>query len=213
MAKQRGPDGRPIDVPTHKVRITPAIGGDPSGGDIPTDPPVGHRGAGSLFADEPPTRPAGYPDVASSNTGTEESKTVISPGVRRPVEASVKPSDAMLDPVAGWLVIVAGPGKGNFVKVGHGQNSMGRSENERICLDFGDMEISRNNHAILTYDPRGRKFYFQQGTGSNLVYLNDEPVLSPTAVEDRAELLIGNTRLRFVSFCGPGFSWQDEPES
>ena len=127
----------------------------------------------------------------------------------QPSEAEIEAGDGMADPVVGWLVVVAGPGKGQVCKLGYGTNSLGRGENSRARLDFGDEQISRENHAALTYDPRGRKFYLQHGGGVNLTYLGDAPVLTPTPLEPMQDFCIGSTTLRFVPFCGPDFDWQD----
>lgn len=145
---------------------------------------------------------------------TQEGRTVLHrPGsltpAAAPVEAKAGASDGMADPVVGWLVVVAGPGKGQVCKLGYGTNSLGRGENARARLDFGDEQISRENHAALTYDPRGRKFYVQHGGGVNLTYLGDSPVLTPTPLEPMQDICIGDTTLRFVPFCGPEFDWQD----
>jgi FHA domain len=111
------------------------------------------------------------------------------------------------DPVVGWLVIVEGPGKGASLKLGFGMNSIGRAPDERVPVDFGDGEISRKSHAMLTYDPRGCKFYLQHGEGTNLTYLGDAPVLQPVELKGGELIGIGNTRFAFVPFCGPDFNW------
>jgi len=78
----------------------------------------------------------------------------------------------------------------------------------RPVLDFGDEEISRQGHASLTYDTRGRKFYIQHGEGTNLTYLGDAPVLQPHEIKGREIIGIGKTRLMFMPFCGPEFEWE-----
>ena len=118
--------------------------------------------------------------------------------------------DPMADPPVGWLAIVDGPGKGRVATLGIGVNSIGRDSAERVSLDHGDAMISRTNHAAITYDPRGRKFYVQHGGGTNLTYVDDEPVLAPRELEPLAHVQMGNTVLRFVPLCGAGFAWDDE---
>lgn len=120
--------------------------------------------------------------------------------------------DPMTDPVIGWLVVVAGPGKGRVCRLGYGANTLGCADSARVRLDFGDDRISREAHATLTYDPRGRTYYLQHGGGMNLTYLGDQPVLAPTVLEPMQEIAIGDTTLRFVPLCGPGFDWQDLEE-
>ncbi len=163
------------------------------------------------------TRPAGRGGAADSG----ETKTQIyRPGRRRDADADTQSNptgssarraaaSAMDDPPAGWLVVIRGPGMGSVVTIGIGSNSIGRDASERISLDFGDETISREGHAIVTYDPRGKKFYIQHGGGKNLTYLNNEPVLAPAELEAGAEIVIGETALRFMPLCGPDFNWED----
>ena len=139
----------------------------------------------------------------------DEPTQLYRPGrIEAAADAETDP-DAMEDPPAGWLVIVDGPGKGHVVPVGYGVNPIGRDATERVPLDYGDALISRSRHIVVTYDPRGRKFYLQHGSGSNLSYLNDQPVLAPVELEPHAQLRLGNTTLRFVPLCGPDFCWDD----
>lgn len=124
--------------------------------------------------------------------------------------ASSATADRMHDPVVGWLVIVDGPGKGHARELGYGMNSIGRSAEDRVSLDFGDQEISRHGHATVTYDPRGRRFYAQHGGGVNLSYIDDQPLLQPTVLNGGEVIALGNTRLKFIALCGPDFDWQDQ---
>ena len=112
------------------------------------------------------------------------------------------------DPVVGWLVVVAGPGKGRSLTLGYGMNDIGRSAEARVALDFGDAEIARDRHALLTFDPRSLRFFVQHGGGKNLTYLGEDPVLAPQELHSGQEILLGRTRLRFVALCGPDFDWQ-----
>ncbi len=119
-------------------------------------------------------------------------------------------SGVELDPVAGWVVVVKGPGRGNFCPVYVGMNSVGRDPGQRISLSFGDESISREEHAFITYDEEQRCFYLQHGGKSNLVRLGSHPVLSPTELQANDMIRIGRTTLLFIPFCGPDFSWTDE---
>ena len=115
----------------------------------------------------------------------------------------------MDDPPVGWLVVVQGPGQGKVVTLGNGVNTIGRDSGERICLDFGDTLISRHRHALITYDPKGKKFYVQQGDGKNLTYIGDTPVLTPTELEEFSLIQMGETVLLFVPLCGARFDWAE----
>jgi hypothetical protein len=156
---------------------------------------------------EPPTSRVSPTDADSAES--EEPKTRVL--FRRPATETAKPvaDDAMSDPVVGWLVVVAGPGRGHALQLGYGMNSIGRNQSERVCLNFGDEDVSRNQHAIVTYDPRGRKFYVQHGGGKNLTYLDEKPLLVPAELQGGENLLVGQTTLRFVPLCGEHFDWQD----
>ena len=115
-----------------------------------------------------------------------------------------------VDPVSGWLVVVEGPGKGRDVRIGTGRNDLGRAEDNRIALPFGDTRISRKAHLWITYDPRHRTFSVAPGERSaNLAYVNDSPIDTRLPLEDGATITVGQTTLHFVAFCGDRFHWSD----
>ena len=151
------------------------------------------RRRGGRTSDEPKTRPY-RPGSAAEAPGPDTTSGA---------------DDSMDDPIAGWLVVVDGPGKGQVCRLGYGVNTLGRGGSSRVRIDFGDDEISREAHATLTYDPKGRKFYLQHGGGLNLTYVDDEPVLSPTPLEGLQHIVLGQTTFRFIALCGPNFDWQD----
>lgn len=133
---------------------------------------------------------------------------------RRPSVAGVEGAgeapaavDFACEPAVGWLVVIEGPGRGQCVTLGYGMNSIGRDAGSRVSLNFGDHEISREGHAMLTYDGRNRRFYIQHGGGVNLTYVGDSPVLQPRELAPRDLITIGNTKLCFVPLCGPDFDW------
>ena len=160
-------------------------------------------------------------ETAPADPDPERHTRIYRPGARKSPASERPPeqpagqgeatlaSDAMEDPPVGWLVVVQGPGQGNAVTIGNGSNAIGRDPSERICLDFGDTLISRQRHALITYDPKGRKFYVQQGDGKNLTYLGDAPVLMPTELEGFSTIQMGETVLLFVPLCGERFDWAE----
>ena len=193
MPVYRGPDGKIIEEKTVKRQEE----------DKPTE--VVNRPL-------PAAPQGGAEPAAAGQQGGEEEKTRLVGG-RRTDEKRTEEDRAMDDPVVGWLVVVEGPGKGHAMQLGYGSNPLGRGATDRVKLDFGDDQISRNGHAVVTYDPRGRKFYVQHGGGTNLTYLGDQPVLAPVELPALSHLGIGNTILRFVPLCGAEFDWQDTEES
>jgi FHA domain len=126
-------------------------------------------------------------------------------GGNAPAEKAPGPDD----PVVGWVVIVDGPGRGNAMQLGYGQNGIGRDKEERVCLDFGDDAISRQKHCFLIYEPRRRQFLVRPGDGATLTYLNGKLVSQPRQLKADDKIEIGHTTLRFVPLCGPDFEWHD----
>ena len=183
-AGQAGPS--PLDAPTERIRDGRPKAGERRG-DVDRHTRLIHPGRGTVDA------------------GRKGAVDPAIPGGPGEPEAA----DPMADPVTGWLVVTAGPGKGRVCRLGSGVNSLGRGEGARVRIDFGDDGISREGHAVLTYDPRGRKYYLQHVGGRNLTYLGDEPVLAPTPLAPMQDISIGATTLRFVPLCGPDFDWQD----
>jgi pSer/pThr/pTyr-binding forkhead associated (FHA) protein len=89
-------------------------------------------------------------------------------------------------------------------------NPIGRDASNRVSLPFGDPLVSRQKHAVVVYDPRGKKFFVQHGDSSNLTYLGDQPVLAPAELKGRERIRLGDTVLMFVPFCGEDFDWEEE---
>lgn len=116
----------------------------------------------------------------------------------------------MADPPVGWLVVVRGPGRGRALALGTGMNAIGRSQESRVRLDFGDDKVSRTNHARVAYEPRERRFLLNHGDGTNLTYLNGQVVMSAVEIGSGAEIQVGDTTLRFQAFCSPEFDWLDD---
>lgn len=121
------------------------------------------------------------------------------------------PNDMKTEPVVGWLVCISGEDAGTDFALKTGRNFIGRSANMDIVL-AGDKSVSREKHAILLYEPRKREFLAQPGDSRELFYVNDEVVLNTEKLNAYDKLLIGNTELLFVPFCGEKFAWEDIEE-
>ena len=130
--------------------------------------------------------------------------------VTRLVRPSSRKSESDYDPVVGWLVVIQGPGKGDSVSLGYGRNSIGRDKSNRSAIPYGDQSISRNNHATLTFDHKGSKFYIQQGESVNPIRVSDQIVLEPRELFGGETIELSDTTvLKFVPLCGSDFSWED----
>lgn len=149
-------------------------------------------------------------DKLSAQTG---SVTVLYSGSDASLDEQANPVKRFMDnPVVGWVVVIRGPGQGISLPLGNGQNSLGRGHDQRVVLDFGDTNVSREQHAMVTYDPLGRAFYLQNGRGVNLTYLETAdgglmPVLAPVRLEQGQHIRLGNTTLKFIALCDEGFDW------
>ena len=112
------------------------------------------------------------------------------------------------DPVVGWLVVLDGPGKGNFRPIFKGSNTIGRAPNQRVPIDFGDDAISSEKQAFLTYDERKRSYQLVPNLERpNLVYHNDSALVSNVDLKAHDKVMLGRTTLLFVPLCGPDFDW------
>lgn len=112
-----------------------------------------------------------------------------------------------IDPVVGWLVCIEGADRGRDFRIRSQKNFVGRSQNMDIAIP-GDDTISRQNHAVISYNPKSRQFKVHSGEARGLVYLNGEEVdnASPLKAGDRIEL--GRTKLMFVPLCTDAFNWE-----
>lgn len=117
-----------------------------------------------------------------------------------------------LEPVVGWLVCLEGNEKGRSFELHAGRNFIGRGDNMDIVL-ASDMSVSRNKHAVIIYEARHKMFLAQAGESRELFYINDEVVLSNTKLNAYDVLLIGNTKLSFIPFCGDKFAWDENEET
>lgn len=109
----------------------------------------------------------------------------------------------------GWIVIADGPGRGTSFSLLSGMSQIGRGEDQAIQLDFGDNAISRTNHAAIVYDPDSKEFLLGHGGKSNIVRLNDKPLISNETLKTGDVIRIGETVLRFVALCDKSFNWAD----
>lgn len=162
------------------------------------------------------TRPARSLDQSTIIVPTPGAPAPATPGVQAPAAAGATifvpaaasaQSDLAPEPVVGWVVITQGPGRGNFRPVHYGQNAIGRGEELRISIDYGDQRISREPHAFLVYDERERKFFVKDNGKASVVRLNGNMVLTPTPMHNRDQISIGQTTLLFIALCDETFDW------
>lgn len=159
-------------------------------------------------ADTPPTtRVVKTPSAPKAEKSTERTQLVRG-------RQQVKRGEFERDPVVGWLVIVGGPGIGSYRPVFEGNNTMGRSSNQRIPLDFGDDAISSEEQAYIRYDSSDRSFLFVPNLAkTNVVSVNDKRPTGAVELTAMDVITVGRTQLVFVPFCGPEFDWSELAEN
>lgn len=202
MPLMRDSSGRIVETSESDVDAPTVKGGSPAGAedfDAPTVIGGSARAGGSSGGS------AGFEDLDDLDPATR----IATGGAT----GSAAPKGGMADPLSGWLVVIDGPGRGEFVKLGLGRNQIGRGPDNRASLDFGDSEISRSTHCAITFDGKSGRFYLTHGEGSNLTYLrqgadgDEAPVLQPMEIFADARITLGQTTVRFVPFCDDAFAW------
>lgn len=113
-----------------------------------------------------------------------------------------------IEPVVGWLVCIEGPEKGKDYRLWGRINTIGRGENNDVCIK-GDPSVSKENHARLGYDPKNNRFRLIPASSSNNIYLNGDVVDIPTPLRAFDVIEFGSTKLTFVPLCCERFSWSD----
>lgn len=114
--------------------------------------------------------------------------------------------DAEVQPVTGWLVCIQGPSQGKDYRLIAGRNSVGRDSSNAVSISE-DRSISRQKHAIVTYDPHSNSFFIQPGESSELCYINRKVVLDSMPLHADDVLTVGSTSLLFLPCCTDKFSW------
>ncbi len=143
-----------------------------------------------------------YDDIFAADT-TPAAKTNTSA-----VTSQQTPVQHVTTPCTGWLIAINGNHLGQDFHLKVGKNFIGRDSKMDVAL-VGDKSVSRNKHAIVVYEPKQHLYLVQPGESSELVYLNDEVVLSPMKLKAYDKITIGEVNLIFMPLCGEQFNWTD----
>jgi hypothetical protein len=111
-----------------------------------------------------------------------------------------------VEPVVGWMVCVGGPHLGEDFRLKSGRNFIGRSVGQDVVI-ARDNSVSREQHAVVVYEPRSCAFMVLPGDSKELCYINDCAVLTPQGLKLYDRLKVGETELMFIPCCGPDFNW------
>ena len=98
--------------------------------------------------------------------------------------------------VVAQLLIVGGPGTGQKLGITEGRNTIGRMDSNDLVLNFGDPAVSRDSHALITWDPIVGEMRLYDGGKPNPIHLNGEPVQGNRQIKLGDIIAIGNTTLR-----------------
>lgn len=187
---------KPASVPPPAPRPSAAEAAREARGGTPNIPPVTPP---KIEEQAPPTTRVVSADAAPA----AEPRTQLVRG-QPPLERGEFKSD----PVVGWLVIVGGQGIGAFRPVFEGNNTIGRSPENRIPIDFGDDAISGHEQAYIRYDSTDRTFLFVPNLAkTNVASVNDKRPTAAVPLRAMDVITMGRTQLVFVPFCGPEFDW------
>lgn len=115
------------------------------------------------------------------------------------------PDGCQTEPVAGWLVCIEGPQKGKDFRIFAGYNYVGRESGDILIPD--DMQVSRQNHAMIAYDPDDDTYYVGPSVGRNLLRVNGKKIFSAVELKSYDVISIGATKLMLISLCGEQFNW------
>lgn len=168
----------------------------------PAPQPLGHVGKTVPMNTPPPLSPS-PPPAQPSNLATPP--PIAQPGKTIAIFDGVKGG---IEPVVGWLVCIEGPDRGRDYRIKAERNFIGRSRSMHICIE-GDEAVSREKHAILTFNPKKGSFKIQPGESASLVYVNDEDLDVPQDLKPFDTIELGRTKLKFVPFCGTDFTWEE----
>lgn len=190
----------PPTAPTASVEEFAAVGSavatEPESSDAgPLDLPAPTVGRSSSRSGRVKTRLLGFSAAEMENTN--------------PFEKAASKSDGLF-PV-GWLVVVSDMGRGSAYSLYDGVSKVGRGLDQTVSLNFGDNSISRENHISIAYDAEQNKFFIGHSGKTNLVRVNNTPLLSTQELFSKDLIRLGETTLRFVALCQSDFRW-DEPQ-
>ena len=142
------------------------------------------------------------PFEAQETPQEEEEKTTLKDTVASAVSSripdDITPEELNSNPVIGWLVAIKGAHKGRSYEVKQGRNFIGRSTAMDICLS-GNSKISRDRHAIITYDPRSKKCFLQPDETRDLIYINDELLFGPMPMKHNDVIVLADEEFVFLA--------------
>ena len=109
----------------------------------------------------------------------------------------------------GWLVVVEGPGVGEWFVLERGVSQIGSSEGQTVRLDFGDDSVRPIRHAVVAYDATRHDFALERSLDA-AVRVNGVDTGARHVLRDGDVISVGGTSLRLVALCSPNFHWNPQ---
>lgn len=182
---------------------SPVKSHSPDANDAPTlpqqQPAAGHH--------TPGTAPHyGVPKAYTYNPEDADAKTILIFPENKPTN-----KDSELPPakwVHGWLLATEGPLKGRSFPITYGNNTVGRSTGNTICLPH-DKKISRTQFSIRFVRKKCCYIVSPIATATQITYVGeDDELYMPTPIHEGDLLRVSpDTTLRFIPFCDKQFQW------
>ncbi|MDR1293497.1 MAG: FHA domain-containing protein [Bifidobacteriaceae bacterium] len=111
------------------------------------------------------------------------------------------------DPPVAFVVVTAGPHRGEHFSVRAGRSFIGRSADADVALPSDDT-VSREAHALISYDQKTNSFLIAPGQSRGLTYRGDHEVVGAEKLEPYDTIEVGKTKAVFLPLCGPHFRWE-----
>ena len=144
-----------------------------------------------------------HPECPYCNGGLEAGSAIEQP-------AAVDKA-APAGPVAGWLVVLDGPARGQDLRLGEGRNFLGvdATGNPAVLDANSPLAVRRG---IVVYDPQDNNWCALPGSSNELCTLNGKSLIEKMPLTAGDTFAVGGAQLRFVPLCGPEFNWNATPK-
>lgn len=113
-----------------------------------------------------------------------------------------------VEPAVGWLTCIKGESIGETFKIKAGKNSIGSSLSSEISI-AREKSIAREHHAQITFEPKKRQFFIQNGDSEGLIYVNGELLTTFAELKSYDIITLGEAEFIFIALCGEKFTWDD----
>lgn len=140
------------------------------------------------------------------NGGLETGSAIARPGAAAEADLA-----APKGPVAGWLVVLDGPARGQDLRLGEGRNFLGvdAAGNPAVLDANSPLAVRRG---IVVYDPQDNNWCALPGSSNELCTLNGKSLIEKMPLTAGDIFAVGGAQLRFVPLCGPEFNWNAAPK-